>query len=138
MCGVRGIDVLTSGEEERESKVGAKIVIDVVDAHRLVETGFDKKTFIKYIKTYIKRIRQHLEKNDSERVEAFTTGAMFVVKKIIANFNEFQFFMGKSQDIAAGLALVFYKDDGITPYMWLFKDGLVEKKQSNNTRSSGQ
>eukprot|EP00298_Acanthocystis_sp_HF-20_P014221 c20677_g2_i2.p1 GENE.c20677_g2_i2~~c20677_g2_i2.p1 ORF type:complete len:164 (+),score=46.09 c20677_g2_i2:55-546(+) len=111
-------------EQESEQKVGAKTVIDLVESHGLIETWFDKKTYIKYIKAYLKQVRSYLEKNRPERVEPFITGSMLIVKKIIANFHEYQFFMGKSQDVTGSIALVFYKDDGITPYVWLFRDGL--------------
>eukprot|EP00301_Raphidiophrys_heterophryoidea_P011230 c16950_g1_i1.p1 GENE.c16950_g1_i1~~c16950_g1_i1.p1 ORF type:complete len:160 (-),score=28.72 c16950_g1_i1:123-602(-) len=118
-----------SQDDDREMRVGARITIDAVETHGLMETAFDKKTFIKYIKTYMKRIREHLESTDPERAEIFVTYSMLVVKKILANFGEYQFFVGKSQNINAGVGIVFYKEDGITPYMWLFRDGLRPKQQ---------
>jgi hypothetical protein len=56
----------SAGEDEKETRVGAKTVIDVVESQRLVETGFDKKTFIKYIKSYMKRVQQYLEAHNPE------------------------------------------------------------------------
>ncbi len=46
------------------------------------------------------------------------------VKRIMSNFDEYSFYMGESMELDAGVALCFYKDDGVTPFFYFFRDGL--------------
>jgi hypothetical protein len=50
------------------------------------------------------------------------------VKEVLGKFDDFQFFMGESMDSEASVALMFYKEVGITPYFYFFRDGLREEK----------
>ena len=52
---------------------------------------------------------------------------METLKKIEANFDNWQFFMGESMNPDGMIALMDFRDDG-SPYMWFFKDGVVEEK----------
>jgi hypothetical protein len=103
--------------------------INVVHSHQLVETQFDKKSCLAYLKGYLKRIEKKLEENDPGRVEAFKAGAQkFVKDRVLANFSNWQFFTGERMDPDAMVVLMDYREDGITPYFVLFKDGLIEEK----------
>lgn len=62
-----------------------------------------------------------------ERVESFKAEAAPAVQKLVDTFDQWQFFVGESQDATAMVALMDWKDD-TTPYMLFFKDGLVEEK----------
>jgi hypothetical protein len=42
-----------------------------------------------YAKMYMKKIKEHLEKNKPERVDAFMKGAQEMVKWIISRFDDF-------------------------------------------------
>ena len=103
-------------------------VINFVSAARLQETSFNKKLYMANIKRYMQRVKTYLEENNPERVQPFMAEAQAFVKKILGNFNEYQFFMGSSLDDEAMCPIVFYGEDGMTPYMYLFKDGLREEK----------
>jgi len=119
----------TEGAEEDEGvDTNARTVNNIVEAFRLQPTGYDKKDFTIYIKGYMKKVKEHLEKTKPERVEPFQAAATTFIKKILSKFNEYQFFMGASCDPEAGLAILFYKEDGIIPYFYFFKDGLKEEK----------
>ena len=48
-------------------------VINIVDCHQLVKTEFSKKEYLGYIKQYMGRLKEHLEKNNPERVKGFMT-----------------------------------------------------------------
>jgi hypothetical protein len=50
---------------------GEKKVINIVSAHRLCESPFDKKSYMAYIKGYMGRIKKHLEENNAARVAPF-------------------------------------------------------------------
>ncbi|CAB4436418.1 unnamed protein product [Rhizophagus irregularis] len=49
-------------------------------------------------------------------------------KKVLGNFNDYQFYTGKNFEQEGMIALLNYREDGITPYFTLFKDGLIEEK----------
>ena len=114
--------------EETEVDVNTVTVNNLVDAHQLMETSFDKKSFQIWIKGYMKAVKAHLEENDPDRVKDFMSGAAKMVKKILGNFKEYQFFTGESMDAEGSVGFLFYKEDGITPYFWFFKDGVKSEK----------
>ena len=49
--------------------------------------------------------------------------------QVLENFKDWQFFMGESCNVDGMLALLNYREDGVTPYMLFFRDGLIEEKQ---------
>lgn len=102
--------------------------IDIVLNHKLQETGFDKKTYIAYMKDYMKAVKSNLEKTNPERVDKFMADAGPAVKKIVADFKNFQFFTGESMNPDGMVGLLNYRPDGVTPYMLFFKDGLIVEK----------
>lgn len=79
------------------------------------------------LQIYVKRLLKHLEEKRPERVESFKAEAMPAVQKIVDSFDQWQFFLGESQDATAMVVLMDWKDDK-TPYMLFFKDGLIEEK----------
>eukprot|EP01101_Sappina_pedata_P008012 TRINITY_DN434_c0_g2_i1.p2 TRINITY_DN434_c0_g2~~TRINITY_DN434_c0_g2_i1.p2 ORF type:complete len:168 (-),score=102.26 TRINITY_DN434_c0_g2_i1:132-635(-) len=103
-------------------------VINFVDAHRLYNVPFDKKSYMTYIKGYMKNLKTYLENNHPERVAEFQSSAQSMVKKILSNFSEYSFYSGENMDADSMIALVFYKEDGITPYMYIWRDGINEEK----------
>ncbi len=78
----------------------------------------------------MKNIKKKLEENGSsaEEVKAFETGAAAYAKKIIANFKDFEFLIGESMDPDGMVLLLNYREDGITPYVTVWKHGLSEMK----------
>ncbi|EIW76143.1 translationally controlled tumor-associated [Coniophora puteana RWD-64-598 SS2] len=119
-----------SAEEAEESlEEGAKTVIDVVHAFRLQQTSFDKKSFLSYLKGYMKTVKTKLAETNPDRVEAFEKGAQTYAKKIVANFKDFDFYIGEGMNPDGMVALLNYREDGVTPYFTFWKDGLKETKQ---------
>jgi len=110
--------------DETEMITGCNLVL----AHRLQSTGFDKKGWTAYIKDYMKRVLKHLEENKPDRVAPFKAGAQAAVKKILGSFKDWEMFTGESMDPEGSLIYMNYREDGITPYVWMFKDGLEEEK----------
>jgi Translationally controlled tumour protein len=95
---------------------------------RLQPTSFDKKTYLTYLKGYMKKVKAHLAEKDPDRVEAFEKAAQNYAKKIIANFKDWEFYTGDGMDPEAMVVLLNYREDGTTPYLVFFKDGLKEEK----------
>ncbi|XP_018584885.1 translationally-controlled tumor protein homolog [Scleropages formosus] len=102
--------------------------IDIILNHKLQETSFTKESYKAYIKEYMKLLKAKLEECHPERVKPFMTGAQEVIKKIMANMKNYQFFTGESMNPEGMVGLLDYREDGVTPYMIFFKDGLEIEK----------
>merc|ERR1712088_49377 len=106
--------------------------VDVVLNHQLVETGFgDKKGFTAYLKAYMKKVLKYLEENDrASEIDEFKTNIQKVMKDLMGNFKDLQFFTGESMDPDAMIAMCEYKDVGgeERPVLMFFKHGLEEEK----------
>ena len=81
-----------------------------------------------FLKTYMKKIIEDLKESNPDQVAEFKDGAQKEVKKILDTFGDWDFFTGESNTEDAMVALMNYREDGITPYMLFWKDGLVEEK----------
>ncbi|XP_044304107.1 translationally-controlled tumor protein [Varanus komodoensis] len=126
-------DALIGGNasaEGPEEGIEATVVtgVDIVMNHHLQETSFTKDSYKKYIKGYMKTIKARLEETKPERVKLFMTGAAEQVKHILANFNNYQFFVGENMNPDGTVGLLDFREDGVTPYMIFFKDGLEMEK----------
>jgi hypothetical protein len=118
-----------SAEEQDETlEDGAVQVNNVVHSFRLQQTSFDKKSYLAYLKGYMKAIKAKLNETNPDRVDAFEKGASAFAKKIVANFKDFEFYTGESMNPDGMVALLNYRSDGVTPYFTLWKDGVKEVK----------
>ncbi|KAG9127147.1 hypothetical protein FRC07_000474 [Ceratobasidium sp. 392] len=118
-----------SAEEQEEAlESGATQVNNVVHSHRLEKTSFDKKSYLTYLKGYMKAVKTKLQESKPERVEAFEKGAAAYAKKIVANFKDFDFYTGANMNPEGMVLLLNYREDGVTPYFIVWKDGLKEVK----------
>jgi len=109
---------------------GAVTVNNLVDAHKLVETAYDKKAYTSHIKAYLKKIIEKKEEAGGAGFDkkAFQEAAQKAVVKILSKFDDYAFYTGESMDPEAMVPLKFYKEDGITPYFLFWKDGMREEK----------
>ncbi|XP_042282969.1 translationally-controlled tumor protein homolog [Thunnus albacares] len=118
-----------SAEEVCEANESSSVSgVDIVLNHKLQETAYDKKQYMVYIKNYMKTIKAKLQETNPERVERFMADAQSEVKRILGNISNYQFFTGESMDPDGMVGLLDYREDGITPYMLFFKDGLLVEK----------
>jgi hypothetical protein len=76
----------------------------------------------------MKAIKTHLQEKCPERVQIFEQKITPVVKNILGNFNDYEFYVGESMNPEGMVALLNYREDGVTPYLTYFKDGLNEEK----------
>ncbi|KAL8702620.1 MAG: hypothetical protein Q9201_004198 [Fulgogasparrea decipioides] len=128
--------------EEGEEGVddSSKQVIDVVNSHRLTFMGDEekgerafrtKKEYQGQLKTYLKKVSEKLKEGgaDEEKIKAFLTGAQnYYTKHIAPNFKDFDFYTGASMDADGMVVLLNYREDGMTPYVIIWKYGLTETK----------
>ena len=68
------------------------------------------------------------EAGKDEDADAFKKGAPAALKKILANFGDYDFYMGESMAEGSMYVLVNFREDGITPYATIWKYGLEEYK----------
>ncbi|KAF2764505.1 microtubule/calcium-binding protein [Teratosphaeria nubilosa] len=105
-------------------------VIDVVHSFRLNETSFDKKSYLGHLKTYMKKVKEAIKARggSEEEVAEFEKGASSYAKKIVGNFKDYEFLIGESMDPDGMVILLNYREDGVTPYVTIWKHGLKEEK----------
>jgi len=105
-------------------------VLDIAHSFRLNETQFDKKTYLSHLKTYMKKVKEAMKAKgaDDAEVKDFETKAQAYAKKIISNFKDYEFLIGESMDPDGMVILLNYREDGVTPYVVVWKHGLVEMK----------
>jgi hypothetical protein len=99
---------------------------------------------------YMKTVKEKLkEKNATEEeISTFEKGAQAYAKKIVANFKDYDFYIGESMnpdgmyvyialahsahtfsnDYFCRVVLMNYREDGVTPYITVWKHGLTKMK----------
>ena len=79
---------------------------------------------------YMKAVKKALgEKGASEEtIKDFESKASGFAKKIIGNFNDYEFFTGESMNPDGMIVLLNYREDGVTPFVTVWKHGLDEMK----------
>ncbi|ODV82857.1 hypothetical protein CANARDRAFT_30499 [[Candida] arabinofermentans NRRL YB-2248] len=116
------------GGDEDGVEDGVETVNNVVYSFRLQQTQFDKKSFLVYIKSYMKSIKSYLQENNPDEIESFEKGATAYVKKVVGSFKDWEFFTGESMDPEAMIVLLNYREDGVTPFVAIWKHGVKETK----------
>jgi len=101
-----------------------------VHSFRLNETSFDKKSYLTHLKDYMKKVKAKLKENNAPQseIDAFEKGASTYAKKIVGNFKDYEFLTGESMDPDGMVVLLNYREDGTTPYVIIWKQGLSEMK----------
>ncbi|GMM49099.1 Tma19 protein [Starmerella bacillaris] len=123
-----GANPSAEGGDDGADDVDVIQVNNVVYNSRLQETSFDKKSYVSYIKGYMKKVKQYLEENQPEEVATFEKGATAYIKKVVGNFKDYEFFTGESMDPDGMVPLVNWREDGTTPYVVFWKHGLKTQK----------
>ena len=78
----------------------------------------------------MKKVKEALKQKGAsdEDVTAFEKGASTFAKKIVANFKDYEFLIGESMDPDGMVILLNYREDGVTPFVTVWKHGLTEMK----------
>ncbi|KAJ1335603.1 Translationally controlled tumor protein [Microdochium nivale] len=121
-----------SAEEAEEGvEDGATKVNNIVHSFRLQSTSFDKKSYLGYLKGYMGNVKKALAAKGAteDEVKDFQAKANAYAKNvIIPNFKDFEFYVGESMNPDGMVALLNYREDGVTPYMIFWKHGLTGMK----------
>lgn len=120
----------SADEAEEGVDDNARTVIDVVHSFRLNDTSFDKKSYLSHLKTYMKKVKEAMKTKGAsdDEVKEFEKGASNFAKKIVGSFKDYEFLIGESMDPDGMVILLNYREDGITPYVTVWKHGLSEMK----------
>jgi len=105
-------------------------ILDIEDQFRLNKIeGLSKKAFQGEIKKYCKKVMDVLTASGQEdKVKEFKSTAPAAVKKIMANFDDLDFYKGESMEEDSMYIMVNFREDGVTPYATVWKYGLEEYK----------
>ena len=78
----------------------------------------------------MKKVKEGLKEKGAsdDEVTAFEKGAQAYAKKIVGNFKDYEFLIGESMDPDGMVILLNYREDGVTPYVTVWKHGLTEMK----------
>jgi hypothetical protein len=97
---------------------------------RVCQKGFVCTDNLLIITGYMKKVKETLkEKGASEdTVKEFEKGAAAYAKKIVGNFKDYDFYVGESMDPDGMVVLMNYREDGVTPFVTIWKHGLSEMK----------
>merc|ERR1711970_943112 len=113
-----------------ESLIGGNASAEGEDAGAGADdSAFAKKDFKVYMKDYLKKTIDHLKaEGKDDRIPAFKKGAQAAMMEIMNSFKDWVLYTGESMDPEGSLVFGNYREDGITPYFWYFKDALNEEK----------
>lgn len=87
-------------------------VINLVEAHRLQVTSFDKTGYMTHLKGYMKEVENYLAETAPDSVQAFKTGAQEAAKAIFADFDSYTFYQGENLDAGGMVILARPAGDG--------------------------
>jgi len=105
-------------------------VLNLTNSFRYQSTQFDKKSYLTYLKGYMKAVKAQLKDNGSseDEIKEFEDGALAYAKKIVKNFKDYEFLIGESMNPDGMVILLNYREDGVTPYVTVWKHGLKGQK----------
>ncbi|THX53468.1 microtubule/calcium-binding protein [Aureobasidium pullulans] len=108
----------------------ASTELDVIHSFRLVPTSFDKKSYMGYLKQYIKKVKEHMKSRGAseDEIKEFETGVKTYVSSDTFKKFKYDFYTGESMDPDGMLVLLNYRADETTPYCVFWKHGLSEMK----------
>ena len=99
-----------------------------MDAGQYQEFSFQKEDYKKYIKGYMKSVRDKLAETNPDRVKPFMAGAAEAMKFILKNFSELSFYLPQDNDCEHLIILSMYeKEEDECPTFYYWMDGLVGK-----------
>ncbi|PHH50272.1 Translationally-controlled tumor protein -like protein [Ceratocystis fimbriata CBS 114723] len=130
-----------SAEEAEEALDDGEVKVNnIINIFRLQPIPkFSKKEFIAYLKGYLGAVTKQLteklelEQLPEDQIKAQVKGfqdatAAFVKQTLLPNFDKYDFYTGENMDPKGMIALLNYREDGVTPYFTFWKHGLKATK----------
>ncbi|KPM37606.1 hypothetical protein AK830_g8955 [Neonectria ditissima] len=130
-----GANASAEDADEGVDDPDVKTVNNVITGQRLQATSFDAASYTAYVKGWMSNLVKKWSDPESknpktpEEIKALK-GALgsYIKKKILGHFNDYEFFTGEKMDPDAMVVLLNYREDGVTPYVIIFKDGVWAQK----------
>uniref|UniRef100_A0A8C6A3Y5 Translationally-controlled tumor protein n=1 Tax=Marmota marmota marmota TaxID=9994 RepID=A0A8C6A3Y5_MARMA len=110
-------NVSAEGPEVEGTKSTVITGVGIVMNHHLQETSFTKAAYKKYMKS----IKGKLEEQKPERVKPFMAETAEQIKHTLANFKNYQFFIGENINPDSMVALLHNHENAVTTYMIFLK-----------------
>ena len=78
----------------------------------------------------MKKVKEAMKTKGATEAEIkdFESKAGGYAKKIIGNFKDYEFLIGEKMDPDGMVILLNYREDGVTPFVTVWKHGLIEMK----------
>ncbi|ODV90840.1 hypothetical protein CANCADRAFT_2562 [Tortispora caseinolytica NRRL Y-17796] len=99
----------------------------LISTFNLQQASFEVADFFRYLKQYMKQIKEMLQTNAPDQVSVLDEGAQLYFRKIAANFRDYEFYTGESAKLD-GMVILLYRGNGQSaPYFVFWKHGLSEQ-----------
>lgn len=101
-------------------------VVDVVSWAGLRPISLDKAGFVQRWQRYMAALHTHLrnQPDGERRAERLGKSGLLFAKKLLGNFDELDFLVTASDVPGGGLAVLHYREDGLTPYIYFIAEGV--------------
>ena len=101
-------------------------VVDLVSWAGLRSTPLDRADFVQRWQRYVAELQTHLQSQpDGERrAEQLGKSGLLFARKLLRNFDELDFLVTASDVPGGGLAVLHYREDGLTPYIYFLAEGV--------------
>ena len=101
-------------------------VVDLVSWAGLRPTPLDRAGFMQRWQRYIAALQTHLQNQpDGERrAERLGKSGLLFARKLLGHFDELDFLVTASDLPGGGLAVLHYREDGLTPYLYFLAEGV--------------
>nr|AFA52588.1 hypothetical protein [Vaucheria litorea] len=106
-------------------------VNNIISSFNLSECPFGSRNeFKEYLKEYVKKVRTALKDSGTPQpqIKAFMAIAPDMVKFLLENYKEYQFYTGSSYDPSGAMAFAYYKEGALTPSFVFIEAGLKVTK----------
>ena len=101
-------------------------VVDVVSWAGLKPIALDKAGFVQRWQRYLAALQLHLatQPDGDSRAERLAQRGQLFAKKLLGNFDELDFLVSASDAAGGALAVLHYREDGLTPYVYFIAEGV--------------
>ena len=129
-----GLDALVQEDVAREGAAAAPVpedellpltAVDVVRWAGLRHLQLDRPGFVKRWQRYSSALQQHWrEAGEEDKAEQIALKGQLFAKKILRMFDEVDFLVSASASPRSCLAILHYREDCITPHIYVLVDGV--------------
>ena len=100
--------------------------IDLVTWAELQPVDLDKPAFLKRWQRYVALLQRHLSTlpDGASRADRLAVFSQLFATELLSSFDQVEFFTCAGADADGALAVLHYRKDGLTPWLWFLADGV--------------